>query len=134
MAATIPKRDTIMAAKTFGEFLKQKRIAQGRTLRAFCHEQGFDHGNYSRMERGVLAPPQKEEKLAEYAQALGIARASDEWLDFCDLASVARGQIPKDLMSDQAILGRLPVLFRSIRDSGADSEKLDELVEKIRRS
>jgi len=123
-----------MVVKTFGEFLKQKRIAQGRTLRAFCQEQGFDHGNYSRMERGVLPPPQKEEKLAEYAEALGIARGSDEWLDLCDLASVARGRIPKDLMSDEALLGRLPVLFRTIRDSGADSEKLDELVEKIRRS
>ncbi len=123
-----------MADKTFGEFLKQRRIAQGRTLRAFCQEQGFDHGNYSRMERGVLAPPQKEEKLAEYAEALGIARGSDEWLDFWDLASVARGHIPKDLMTDQAILGRLPVLFRTIRDLGADSDKLDELVERIRRS
>jgi transcriptional regulator with XRE-family HTH domain len=124
----------IMAVKAFGEFLKRKRIDQGRTLRAFCHEQGFDHGNYSRMERGVLAPPRNEEKLAEYAKALGIARGSDEWLDFCDLASVARGQIPKDLMSDEAILGWLPLLFRTIRDSGTDSGKLDELVEKIRRS
>ena len=92
-----------MVVKTFGEFLKQKRIAQGRTLRAFCHEQGFDHGNYSRMERGVLPPPQKEEKLAEYAEALGIARGSDEWLDLRDLASVALGRIPKDLMSDEAL-------------------------------
>lgn len=123
-----------MAHETFGGFIKRLRVAQGVTLRAFCLEHGFDHGNYSRLERGVLAPPQKEEKLAEYAEALGIERSSDEWLEFCDLASVARGQIPKDLMEDNAILGRLPVLFRTIRDSGADSDKLDELVEKIRRS
>jgi transcriptional regulator with XRE-family HTH domain len=123
-----------MATNAFGEFLKTRRIALGRTLRAFCQEQGFDHGNYSRMERGVMAPPHKEEKLAEYAKALGIERGSDEWIEFCDLASVARGEIPKDLMSDEAILGRLPVLFQTIRDAGAHSEKLDELVEKIRRS
>lgn len=123
-----------MAPNAFGEYLKRRRIALGRTLRAFCQEKGFDHGNYSRLERGVLAPPHKEEKLAEYASALGIERGSDEWIEFCDLASVARGEIPKDLVSDEAILGRLPVLFRTIRDSGADSDKLDELVEKIRRS
>jgi hypothetical protein len=63
------------------------------------------------MERGVMPPPQKERKLAEYAGALGIERGSDEWMKFCDLASVARGEIPKDLVSDEAILGRLPVLF-----------------------
>ncbi len=123
-----------MAQDTFGRFIKRFRAAKGVTLRAFCQEHGFDHGNFSRLERGVLAPPQKEEKLAAYAAALGIERGTDEWLEFCDLASVVRGQIPKDLMDDTAILGRLPVLFRTIRDSGADSEKLDELVEKIRRS
>jgi transcriptional regulator with XRE-family HTH domain len=124
----------MMATNAFGDYLKKRRIALGRTLRTFCQEQGFDHGNYSRMERGILAPPHKEEKLAEYASALGIERGSDEWIEFCDLASVARGEIPKDLVSDEAILGRLPVLFRTIRDSGADSDKLDELVEKFRRS
>jgi hypothetical protein len=55
-----------------------------------------------------------------------------KWMEFCDLASVARGEIPKDLVSDDAILGRLPVLFQTLRDSGADSDKLDQLVEKIR--
>lgn len=122
-----------MANNAFGDYLKKRRIALGRTLRAFCHEQGFDHGNYSRMERGVLAPPHKEEKLAEYA-GIWESSGSDEWIEFCDLASVARGEIPKDLVSDEAILGRLPVLFQTLRDSGADSDKLDELVEKIRRS
>ena len=107
---------------------------EGRHARTFCREHGFDHGNYSRLERGVLAPPHKEEKLAEYAEALGIERGSDDWFEFSDLAAVARGQIPRDLMDDRAILGKLPVLFRTIRYTGADSEKLDELVEKIRRS
>lgn len=123
-----------MAHETFGRFIKRLRTARGVTLRAFCQEHGFDHGNFSRLERGVLAPPQKEERLSEYAEALGIERGTDEWLEFCDLAAVVRGQIPKDLLDDKAILGRLPVLFRTIRDSGADTEKLDELVEKIRRS
>ncbi len=123
-----------MSHATFGEFIKRLRVAKGVTLRTFCREHGFDHGNYSRLERGVLAPPHKEEKLAEYAEALGIERGSDDWFEFSDLAAVARGQIPRDLMDDRAILGKLPVLFRTIRDTGADSEKLDELVEKIRRS
>ncbi len=123
-----------MSRATFGEFIKRLRMAKGVTLRTFCQEHGFDPGNYSRLERGVLAPPHKEEKLAEYAEALGIERGSDDWFEFCDLAAVARGQIPKGLMDDKAILDKLPVLFRTIRNSGTDSENLDDLVEKIRRS
>jgi transcriptional regulator with XRE-family HTH domain len=121
-------------ANSFGDYLRARRIASGRTLRAFCQEQGFDHGNYSRIERGVMPPPQKEDKLAEYAQALGIERGTDDWIEFCDLASVARRELPKDLANDEAILDRLPVLFQTLRDSMADGDKLDELVEKIRKS
>ena len=81
--------------ETFGRFIKRLRTARGVTLRAFCQEHGFDHGNFSRLERGVLAPPQKEEKLAEYAAALGIERGTDEWLEFCDLAAVRAARSPR---------------------------------------
>ena len=48
-----------MAAKTFGEFLKQRRIASGQTLRAFCAVHGFDVGNFSKMEARCPCSPSR---------------------------------------------------------------------------
>jgi transcriptional regulator with XRE-family HTH domain len=121
-----------MAAKTFGEFMKEKRIATGQTLRAFCATHRFDVGNFSKMERGVLAPPHGDHRLAEYAAALGLDRETDEWFEFFDLAAAARGDIPSDLLSDAKVVERLPVMFQAMRD--LDPEKLDQFIDLVRRS
>lgn len=117
---------------TFGEFIKQRRIASGLTLRAFCGQNGFDSGYFSRLERGLLAPPHGDAKLAEYSRALGIEDGSDEWFEFRDLASMAHGMIPGDLLSDAHVVERLPVMFQAIRE--IDPAKLDELIDLVRRS
>jgi transcriptional regulator with XRE-family HTH domain len=118
----------------FGKLLKQLRMAKGITLREFCKVSRLDPGNYSRLERGLFPPPQKEELLEKYATALDLKRGSAEWLEFFDLAVVARGEIPKDLMSNDEVVGKLPVLFRTLKGSQITPEMLDALVEKIRRS
>ena len=123
-----------MKTKHFGAYLKKLRISSGLTLRAFCIKNGFDPGNYSRLERGLLPPPRSEEKLKEYARALGLKRGTDEWLEFFDQAAAVRGQLPKDLLSDEEVVAKLPLLFRTLRGAPVASHKLDELVEKIRRS
>jgi transcriptional regulator with XRE-family HTH domain len=114
--------------------LKRLRVAKGLTLREFCLENGLDPGNYSRLERGLFQPPQKEELLEKYAVALGVKRGSDEWLEFFDIAAASRGEIPKDLLSDEEVLGKLPAVFRTLRGSAIDPDKLDDLIEKIRRT
>ncbi len=121
-----------MAAKSFGEYFKQRRIATGLTLRAFCERHGFDPGNISKFERGVLSPPSGVEKLAEYAASLDLERESVDWFEFFDLASAARGEIPGDILSDAQVVERLPVMFQAMRD--LDPEKLDKFIELIRRS
>lgn len=121
-----------MASHAFGEFFKQKRVDSGRTLRAFCEQHGFDAGNISKLERGVLTPPHGDEKLSEYAEALGLEKESSEWFDFFDLASAARGEIPGDILSDAQVVERLPVMFQAMRD--LDPEKLDKFIALVRRS
>lgn len=123
-----------MAASAFGSFMKKVRIQKGWTLRDFCIKNGFDPGNYSRLERGLFPPPQREELLEKYATALGLTRGDDDWLHFFDLAAASRGELPKDLLSDEELLGKLPVLFRSLRGSAVPAHKLDELIEKARRA
>ena len=121
-------------SNAFGLKLKELRLKRKLTLREFCQSSGIDPGNYSRLERGVFPPPQKEELLERYASALGLSRGSAEWLEFFDLAAVARGEIPRDLLTDEEVTNKLPIIFRTLRGSPIPPEKMDALVEKIRRS
>lgn len=128
------KQGAAMATDAFGELLKKHRQRAGLTLRHFCLKHGFDAGNYSRLERGRFSPPQKEELLEKYAMALGLSRGSDEWIELFDAAATARGEIPKDLLDDAQLVAKLPLLFRTLRGKQLPSERLDALIERIRRA
>jgi transcriptional regulator with XRE-family HTH domain len=115
-----------------GELLKELRIRSGRTLRDFCTVNGFDAGNYSRIERGLFAPPQGE-KLAEYAMALGVEKGSDIYIDIFDRAAADRGELPHDLLADEQLVAELPLLFRTLRNRPITEEKMDNLVSILRK-
>lgn len=120
-------------AQTFGNFLKQKRIERGLTLREFCRVNEMDPGNISKIERGLLPPPQTKEILVKYAAALGIKEGTDDWLLFCDLAVTSAGKIPPDIVSNEEVMNALPVLFRTVRKEKLDEKDLEELVKAIKR-
>ena len=120
-------------AKAFGDFFKQKRIGLGLTLREFCRINEFDPGNISKIERGLLSPPQSSEKRLEYAKALGIEEGTDDWLEFCDLAVMGAGKIPPYVVSNEKLMNALPILFRSIRRKELDEDDLKNLVNSIKR-
>lgn len=123
---------SIGANNTFGEFFKEMRLKAGLSLRQFCIEHGLDPGNISRIERGVAAPPQSREKLEEYADYLGIEKDSDDWYNFFDYAAAATGRIPQDVMNDEDLVRKLPVVFRTLRGQKLSVEQLRELAESIR--
>ena len=125
------KRDGHVA-KTFGRMLKELRMKAGKTLREFCLEHGLDPGNHSKLERGLLPPPQARGKLEEYAAHLGLKKGTDPWFDFFDLAAAEIGRIPEDL-KDEKVLRRLPVLFRTLRGKKVSEKQLDELIDRLRR-
>lgn len=121
-------------AGEFGQFFKNRRIGIHKTLRQLCLENGFDPSNISRLERGLLPPPRSKTKLERYARALQIKPGADDWLDFFDLAAVEGGRIPDSILNDAEMVGKLPVLLRTIQNKRLDGEKLDELIERIRRA
>lgn len=123
-----------MTKGLFGSYFKAARIKRGLTLRAFCLKYGFDPGNLSRLERGLLPPPQAEQKLTEYAKALGLKPGSDEWYEFVDRAAAERGRLPKDVLSDKELVSKLPLVFRMLRGQKLTKKRLDNLAEKIRRA
>lgn len=123
----------------FAEYFHSKRRATGLPLRKFCLKYGFDAGNLSKLERGLLPAPQNHEKLETYAQALGITEGSDDWYEFFDLAAVSAQKIPHDLASDEEVLQNMPLLFRAIRDQrgnrdlASEEKMLRSLAEKVRK-
>ncbi len=123
-----------MAKNAFGSFFKELRQNRGKTLRRFCLDNGFDPGNISKMERGLLPPPGSEAKLKEYAKALKIRRGSEAWYQFFDLARTATGRIPPEVMRNRDVAARLPLLFRTLRGQKVSEQKLNELIRLIRQS
>jgi transcriptional regulator with XRE-family HTH domain len=120
----------------FGEFIKQIRERQRLGLREFCLQSGFDPSNWSKIERGVLAPPRDEETLRAWAKQLGLKPGSEDWLKFFDYAAVDSGRIPDYILQVEKLVAQLPVFFRTIsgqKPSREDLEKLVELIKSVNR-
>lgn len=118
---------------SFGNYFKKMRKQTGLTLRQFCLKNELDPGNISRLERGVAQPPKSREKLAEYAEMLSLARDSDKWYTFFDLAASCSGRIPHYVMDDDELIKKLPLVFRTLRGQRPSSEELENLMELIRK-
>ena len=116
----------------FGEFFKAKRQALGLTLRECCLKHKFDPGNLSRMERGLLAPPKDRQVLEKYAKALELKSASDAWCTFFDLAAAAKGRLPDDLLENEEVVAKLPLIFRTLRSKRLTGRQVGELVKTLR--
>jgi transcriptional regulator with XRE-family HTH domain len=116
----------------FGEFIKALRIEKDIGLREFCRRLSIDASNWSKVERGVLPPPQDDEKLGRIAAVLGIDKDSELYSDLKDKAAIAAGIIPKDILSDKETLNSLPMFFRTVRSEKPTPEELEELIRKIR--
>jgi transcriptional regulator with XRE-family HTH domain len=117
-------------ADTFGAHFRELRGQLGIPLRQFCTKYGFDPGNISKIERGLMTPP--AENVEAYARALKLRKGSEEWADFLDLAAAARGEVPSDLLGNDDVVRRLPLVFRTLR--GKKAAGLDDLVDKIRKA
>jgi transcriptional regulator with XRE-family HTH domain len=117
----------------FGDYVKNRRVEKELTLREFCRRLEEDASNWSKIERGVMGPPQDMGKLKKIANLLDIAEGSGEWEEFLDLARVGAGIIPDYIMSDKEVVDVLPVFFRTVGSVKPTKEKLEEFIETIRR-
>jgi transcriptional regulator with XRE-family HTH domain len=117
----------------FGEFIKENRIEKGLSLREFCKRIEVDASNWSKIERGLLAPPQEEEKLKKIAQVLDIKPKSPVWEEMKDKANIDAGIIPEDMRTDEKVMNSLPMFFRTLRSEKPTPEELDRLIDMIRK-
>jgi len=116
----------------FGDFVKNCRKELRLTLRSFCLEVGFDPGNFSKIERGILSPPKDHETLEKWAKALKIMEEPEKFQQFLDLAAIGKGRIPEDVISDRKLAQALPLIFRTIRGDKIIDEQFEKLKKQIR--
>jgi transcriptional regulator with XRE-family HTH domain len=115
----------------FGVHIKARRLEMGLSLRAFCMRYGEDPSNWSKIERGLAPPPESYARILQIGLYLGYAEDSPAMADLFDLASLSRGTIPQDIREDKALMAKLPLVFRTLRDGPTESE-LMQLADLIR--
>ena len=119
---------------TFGEFVKTRRLALGLSLREFCKKHGFDVGHMSKVERGLAAPAKSKEVQERIALALQLARGSEDWETFMDLAAICAGRIPTRVTENERLMAALPLVFRTLDGKPLSEEKLAELARMIEKA
>jgi transcriptional regulator with XRE-family HTH domain len=120
-------------AHKFGEYLKRLRLERQITLRAFSEAVGVDPANYSKQERGLLAPPDSDERLLRYETALHLQVGGAESRELRRLAALGRGQVPPAVLADEELVAKLPALFRTLEGDPVDDPTLDDLVAALRK-
>lgn len=118
----------------FGELVKSKRLELGKSLRKFCEENDYDPGNHSKLERGLLKAPQEKQSLRKLALSLEIKENTDDWEEFMDAAFIDNDTIPDYVPNDKEVLEMLPVFFRTTSGKKVPKDKLDKLIELIKRT
>ncbi len=117
---------------SFGDYVRDLRIANKKTLRQFCLENKQDPSNWSKLERGINPPPKDDEVLKQWASYFGLKPSSEGWEKFMDVARISRGEIPKDIMDDEKAVSLLPAFFRTVRGADVGEDEVRKLIAKIK--
>ena len=113
----------------FGELIKKLRSDRRLGLREFCISADCDPSNWSKVERGLLSPPQESSVLNRIAVILGLSENSNERELLFDYAAIDAGKIPKYVLEDSELVKRLPVFFRTATGKKPTTEDLEKLAE-----
>ena len=84
----------------FGDYLQNRRIDRGYTLRRFCEENKLSPVDISRLENGNTCAPDSDDELAQLAGFYGILEDSMEYTELRILALQSRATPPKPLSPD----------------------------------
>lgn len=112
---------------TFGELVKRLRASKRLGLREFCISADIDPSNWSKVERGILPPPQNQAALERISAILGLANNSKERELLFDCAAIDAGKIPQYVLEDAELVKRLPVFFRTASGKKPTAEELERI-------
>lgn len=63
-----------------------------------------------------------------------LERGSTDWIEFFDLAAVSSRNLDLMKIRNEDLIKRLPVLFRTLDNKELTEEKLDQIIELIKRA
>lgn len=118
----------------FGQILKNLRIKNELGLRQACKLTGYDPSNWSKIERGLLAPPSEEKTLKEWAKILGLKKEGKQYKEFIYQANIAQGIIPSSILSNKNAVACLPAFFRTVGNKKPTKEEIDQLIKLIKQA
>jgi len=118
--------------KKFGEFLKELRTKQNLSLRDICKKVNYDPSNWSKIERGKIAPPSDRKTLELWARTLGLKKDSKEFYGFIYNANVAQSIIPFEIMEEKDLVAALPAFFRTLKNRKPNKEEIDNMINLIK--
>jgi transcriptional regulator with XRE-family HTH domain len=118
--------------KKFGADLKKLRISQNLSLREICKKVDYDASNWSKIERGVISPPNDRSTLSKWGKTLGLKNGSRDFDNFIDKACIAQSIIPEDILARKDAAKLLPAMFRTLRNEKPTKKEIDRLIELIR--
>jgi transcriptional regulator with XRE-family HTH domain len=116
----------------FGQLIKQLRSQKRLGLREFCIAASYDPSNWSKIERGMLPPPQDQDVLNRIVAILGVSETSKERDLIFDYAAIDAGKIPQYVLEDAELVKRLPLFFRTAKGKKPTKEELITLAEILR--
>jgi transcriptional regulator with XRE-family HTH domain len=117
--------------KTFGKFLKEKRLALDVSLREFARRVGLQPSNYCNIEADVLpAPP--AEALDRIANALALKQGSRDFEIFHDLAAHRRNEVPSDVAKFVKENDLIPAMLRTVEYENVTKEQLRGIIEDLK--
>ena len=123
--------EEVRHCKEFGQEFRRRRLEADMSLRKFCQANDLDSAYVSRIERGRVKPPTGE-TLDRYLRAIGLEPGTADWQELHRLASACAAEVPAELMSDEEIVKKLPVVFRTLANRKPTQEDIDRLIETIR--
>jgi len=118
--------------KKFGKLLYDLRIKKELTLREMCRKVSYDPSNWSKIERGKIAPPSDRKTLELWARTLGLKKDSKEFDNFIYSANVAQSIIPFDVMEEKELVAALPAFFRTLKNKKPTKEDVDKIIDLIK--
>ena len=77
-------------------------------------------------------PPRDEVTVGRWAKLLGLKPDTEDWKDFIYQAQISRGNIPREVMSDEKLMMQLPVFLRTVRGAELTEKQLDDFIAKVR--
>ena len=97
-----------------------------------CRKVNYDPSNWSKIERGKIAPPSERKTLDLWARTLGLKKDSKEFDNFIYSANVAQSIIPFDVMEEKELVAALPAFFRTLKNKKPTKADIDKIIDLIK--